>query len=143
MFGRFSSWLFCASRLHSSHSLHHSAANLPSDCINLGQGYMNFAPPKWIVDSAETALRSVAGNHYSHPRGRIRLREALKKFYDPLFGRDMDVNSEILVTSGANEGTYAIVNSTAIFIHKYHRSILCLHCLSGTWRRSNHVRAVL
>ncbi|KAF8351323.1 1-aminocyclopropane-1-carboxylate synthase 1 [Amanita rubescens] len=85
-----------------------NAANLPSDCINLGQGYMNFAPPKWIVDSAETALRGVGENHYAHPRGRLRLRQALKNFYDPLFCRDMDINSEILVTSGANEGQYSV-----------------------------------
>lgn len=65
---------------------------------------MNFAPPKWVTDAAEQALNSVAPNHYSHPRGRIRLREAIKAFYDPLFNRNLDVESEILVTSGANEG---------------------------------------
>jgi kynurenine aminotransferase len=81
-----------------------SAANLPADCINLGQGYMNFAPPKWITQAAEQALNTVAPNHYSHPRGRIRLREAIKSFYEPLFGRSLDVESEIIVTSGANEG---------------------------------------
>ncbi|KAF8640030.1 hypothetical protein AX17_001272 [Amanita inopinata Kibby_2008] len=85
-----------------------NVANLPSNCINLGQGYMNFAPPRWIVDSAEKALRGVAENHYSHPRGRIRLREAIKNFYGPSYGRELDVESEILVTSGANEGQYSV-----------------------------------
>jgi hypothetical protein len=66
---------------------------------------MNFSPPRWVTEAAEEALRSVAANHYSHPKGRIRLREALKTFYDPLFNRELDVDSEILVTSGANEGT--------------------------------------
>ncbi|THH12218.1 hypothetical protein EW145_g149 [Phellinidium pouzarii] len=88
-----------------------SAANLPADCINLGQGYMNFSPPQWAKDAANEALSSVSGNHYSHPRGRIRLREALKKHYDPLFGRDLDVESEILVTSGANEGLYSVLTA--------------------------------
>ncbi|TFK76029.1 PLP-dependent transferase [Pluteus cervinus] len=77
-----------------------NAANLPADCINLGQGYMNFAPPKWVTQGAEEALQSVAPNHYSHPKGRIRLREALSNFYSPRFGRKLDVDSEILVTSG-------------------------------------------
>ena len=81
-----------------------SAANLPSDCINLGQGYMNFPPPRWVIEAADGALNTVTANHYSHPKGRIRLRQAIKKHYDPLFGRDLDVESEILVTSGANEG---------------------------------------
>ncbi|KAG6840438.1 hypothetical protein C0991_006703 [Blastosporella zonata] len=82
--------------------------NLPDDCINLGQGYMNFPPPKWVTDAADAALKTVTPNHYSHPKGRMRLREAIKKFYDPLFGRDIDVESQILVTSGANEGQYSV-----------------------------------
>jgi len=85
-----------------------SAVNLPADCINLGQGYMNFAPPKWVTEAAEVALRDVTPNHYSHPRGRIRLREAIKSFYGPQFQRELDVESEILVTSGANEGQYSV-----------------------------------
>ncbi|KIM46040.1 hypothetical protein M413DRAFT_441102 [Hebeloma cylindrosporum] len=85
-----------------------SAVNLPADCINLGQGYMNFAPPKWVTEAAEVALHDVAPNHYSHPRGRIRLREAIKSFYGPQFNRELDVESEILVTSGANEGQYSV-----------------------------------
>ncbi|KAF9451640.1 PLP-dependent transferase [Macrolepiota fuliginosa MF-IS2] len=85
-----------------------NVANLPADCINLGQGYMNFSPPKWITEAATEALNTVAPNHYSHPRGRIRLRDALKTFYEPLFGRSLDVESEILVTSGANEGQYSV-----------------------------------
>ena len=81
-----------------------SAANLPPDCINLGQGYMNFAPPKWVTDAADEALAAVASNHYSHPKGRLRLRQAIKNFYEPSFNRSLDVETEILVTSGANEG---------------------------------------
>jgi kynurenine aminotransferase len=82
-----------------------SAANLPSDCINLGQGYMNFAPPKWITAAAEEALNTVGPNHYSHPKGRPRLRQAVKQFYGSQFNRDLDIESNILISSGANEGT--------------------------------------
>jgi len=85
-----------------------SAVNLPQDCINLGQGYMNFAPPKWVREAAEEALNTVSSNHYSHPKGRIRLREAIKSFYSPRFNRDLNVETEILVTSGANEGQYSV-----------------------------------
>lgn len=84
-----------------------SAANLPADCINLGQGYMNFPPPQWVRDAATEALNNVASNHYSHPKGRIRLREAIRDYYSPQFphlGRPLDVENEILVSSGANEG---------------------------------------
>ncbi|KAG6880441.1 hypothetical protein C0992_000043 [Termitomyces sp. T32_za158] len=72
---------------------------------------MNFAPPQWITEAAESALKTVAPNHYSHPKGRIRLREAIKSFYEPHFGRTIDVDSEILVTSGANEGMYSVLTA--------------------------------
>lgn len=65
---------------------------------------MNFSPPEWVRKSAEEALRTTAANHYSHPRGRLRLREAIKSRYSTSLKRDLDVESEILVTSGANEG---------------------------------------
>ena len=67
---------------------------------------MNFGPPKWITAAAEEALNTVGPNHYAHPKGRLRLRQAIKQFYGPQFNRDLDINSEILVTSGANEGKY-------------------------------------
>lgn len=85
-----------------------NAANLPADCLNLGQGYMNFAPPTWVKEAAEEALNHVAPNHYSHPKGRMRLREAIRDVYGPQLGRNLDVESEILVTSGANEGQYSV-----------------------------------
>jgi kynurenine aminotransferase len=66
---------------------------------------MNFAPPKWVTVAAEEALNTVGPNHYSHPKGRPRLRNAIKQFYGSQFNRDLNVDSEILVTSGANEGT--------------------------------------
>lgn len=86
----------------------YNAANLPPDCINLGQGYMNFPPPKWVKEAANQALEITAANHYSHPKGRIRLRQAIKKRYDKVLKRDLDVETEILVTSGANEGQYSV-----------------------------------
>ncbi|KAI0091938.1 pyridoxal phosphate-dependent transferase [Irpex rosettiformis] len=90
-----------------------NAANLPADCINLGQGYMNFSPPQWIKGAASEALATVAANHYSHPRGRPRLRQAIAKVFGPQFklGRDLDIESEILVTSGANEGQYSVLTA--------------------------------
>lgn len=70
---------------------------------------MNFPPPKWVTDAADDALRSLLPNHYSHPKGRIRLRNAIKNFYEKSFNRDLDVETEILVTSGANQGSSTLV----------------------------------
>ncbi|KAI0303872.1 1-aminocyclopropane-1-carboxylate synthase 1 [Russula brevipes] len=94
-----------------------NAANLPSDCLNLGQGYMNFAPPKWITIAAEAALNTVGPNHYSHPKGRPRLRQAIKQFYGSQFNRDINIDSEILITSGANEGKWQYSVFTAFLEH--------------------------
>jgi kynurenine aminotransferase len=52
---------------------------------------------------------NVMSNHYSHPRGRPRLLQALSKHYSPSFenlvkeGREIAMD-EILVTAGANGG---------------------------------------
>ena len=97
---------------------------------------MNFAPPKWITVAAEEALNTVGPNHYSHPRGRPRLRNAIKNFYGSQFNRDLNVDSEILITSGANEGKFY----SASFWHQPYspammcRPILCLHGFLGLWR---------
>lgn len=42
--------------------------------------------------------------YYSHPRGRARLRNALAASYSQQFERQLDPETEILVTAGANEG---------------------------------------
>jgi len=60
-----------------------------------------------VPEAAEEALNTVGANHYSHPKGRPRLRQAIKNHFSPDFGRELNVETEILVTSGANEGTYA------------------------------------
>lgn len=76
-------------------------------------GFMNWAPPSFIQEANRKALQSVEANHYSIPRGRIRLRNALSEYMSPSFklegGRKLDVNSEILVTAGANEGMFGMM----------------------------------
>ncbi|AAW40632.1 aminotransferase, putative [Cryptococcus deneoformans JEC21] len=92
-------------------------ANVPADCINLGQGFMNWAPPDWIrAESHESMDHDIMSNHYSHPRGRPRLLKAISKHYSPQFenivarGKDL-TNEEILVTSGANCGMFAALTA--------------------------------
>lgn len=105
---------------------------------------MNFAPPQWVTEAANEALSTVAANHYSHPRGRVRLREAIKNYYDPLLGRSLDINSEIVVSSGANEGEELCGPGEPQDVTSLNsRPILGLHGLLEPWRRGHHVRAVL
>lgn len=61
-------------------------------------------PPQFIVDAAIDALGTVEGNQYSPTRGRPRLRKALAKAYSAWLEKDIDWETEVTVTSGANEG---------------------------------------
>lgn len=70
---------------------------------------MNFSPPDFILKAAQESLLKVENNHYSHPKGRIRLRNALSKAYGPFFNRSLDPESEVIVTAGANEGMFSIL----------------------------------
>jgi len=88
-------------------------ANVPPDTINLGQGFMNWSPPKWMMDGLHESMTSdMMVNHYCHPRGRPRLINALKKHFSPRFenivkeGRELK-DTEIMAAAGANGGTYA------------------------------------
>ncbi|GAA5829172.1 hypothetical protein JCM11251_004149 [Rhodosporidiobolus azoricus] len=85
------------------------AGHVPKDSLNLGQGFMNWSPPSFVQEAHSEALKSVAPNHYQLPRGSGRLRNALSKYLSPGFGlgRELDPQTEIQVTAGANEGMYA------------------------------------
>ncbi|GAA97793.1 uncharacterized protein L969DRAFT_52903 [Mixia osmundae IAM 14324] len=84
---------------------------VPKESINLGQGFMNWAPPKYVRQAFDDALETVEPNHYSIPRGRIRLRQALAETYGTSLGFQdggkLDPNTDILVTAGANGAIYA------------------------------------
>lgn len=69
---------------------------------------MSWAPPPFIQQAHNDALAAVAPNHYQLPRGNARLRKALSKYLSPSYklGRELDPNTEIQVTAGANEGAF-------------------------------------
>jgi kynurenine aminotransferase len=77
-----------------------SHGNFWQDSINLGQGFMNWGPrrhpppeywknsllrrglsAKYVQEAAQEAISNVDANHYSVPKGRLRLRSALAKHY--------------------------------------------------------------
>ncbi|KAI0235629.1 arylformamidase, partial [Massospora cicadina] len=73
--------------------------------INLGQGFMGFPAPGFVKQAlVDATLNDV--NQYAPVRGLPRLCKALSKSYSPLFGRELDPDANILVTTGANEGIY-------------------------------------
>ena len=63
-----------------------------------------YNPPQFIIDAAKGALDRVECNQYSPTKGRPRLKKAIADAYTPFFGRKLDPETEVTITTGANEG---------------------------------------
>ena len=72
--------------------------------VNMGQGFFGYNPPKFVLDAAKAALDQVDCNQYSPTKGRPRLKKAIANAYSPFFGRELDPDKEVTITTGANEG---------------------------------------
>lgn len=66
--------------------------------------YSGYNPPKFIIDAAKDALDSVESNQYAPTKGNPRLRKAIADAYSPFFGKTIDPETEVAITTGANEG---------------------------------------
>ncbi|ERF74234.1 hypothetical protein EPUS_03424 [Endocarpon pusillum Z07020] len=65
---------------------------------------IGYNPPQFVLDAAKSALDRVECNQYSPTKGRPRLKKAIADAYSPFFGRKLDPESEVTITTGANEG---------------------------------------
>ncbi|KAI5299271.1 v-type proton ATPase 16 kDa proteolipid subunit 2, partial [Ascosphaera pollenicola] len=63
-----------------------------------------YNPPKFIIDAAKDALDTVESNQYAPTKGNLRLRKAIADAYSPFFGKSIDPETEVAITTGANEG---------------------------------------
>ncbi|KAF8454546.1 kynurenine aminotransferase [Terfezia claveryi] len=85
-------------------TVNEAAASCSTPVINLGQGFFGYNPPPFVVQAAKEALDRVECNQYSPTQGRLRLRKALSGAYSPYFERTLNPDTEIVITTGANEG---------------------------------------
>jgi kynurenine aminotransferase len=74
----------------------------------MGQGFFGYNPPQFILDAAKSVLDRVECNQYSPTRGRPALLKSLANAYSPFYGRTLDPNTEVVVTTGANEGMLSV-----------------------------------
>ncbi|OMP84633.1 putative aminotransferase [Diplodia seriata] len=82
-----------------------AAAQTPvTPVVNMGQGFFGYNPPQFVLDAAKHALDRVECNQYSPTKGRPRLKKALADAYSPFFGKTLNPETEITITTGANEG---------------------------------------
>ncbi len=70
----------------------------------MGQGFYGYNPPQFVLDAAKQVLDRVDCNQYSPTKGRPRLRKAIADAYSPFWGRQLDPDKEVTITTGANEG---------------------------------------
>ncbi|TFB01702.1 hypothetical protein CCMA1212_006411 [Trichoderma ghanense] len=81
-----------------------AAATEKQPVVNMGQGFFGYNPPQFLIDAAKSAVERVDCNQYAPPKGRLRLRQAVSNAYSPFWGRKLDPETEIAITTGANEG---------------------------------------
>ncbi|KAJ5504324.1 hypothetical protein N7463_007198 [Penicillium fimorum] len=81
-----------------------AAASPVQPIVNMGQGFFGYNPPKFALDAAKDALDRVECNQYSPTKGRPRLRQAIADAYSPLYGKKLNPETEVSITTGANEG---------------------------------------
>ena len=86
--------------------------SLQYGAVNLSKGFPDFDPPKEILD--RLAEVSHSGPHqYAITWGAQNFREALAKKQSRLIGRNIDPNSEIVVTCGSTEAMMAAMMTVA------------------------------
>lgn len=83
---------------------------LDNDAINLSQGFPSFNPPPGLIERIEYYLRHGA-NQYAPMTGVPALRQAIAEKTARLQGRQLDVDTEITVCSGATEGLFSAIQA--------------------------------
>ena len=79
---------------------------LEHKAVNLGQGFPDFEPPQPLRDALARAMDE-GRNQYAPMHGTAGLREQIALKTERLYGRKVDVDREITVTSGATEALFA------------------------------------
>jgi methionine aminotransferase len=78
--------------------------------INLSQGFPDFSPPPRLVELVTHHMQSGV-NQYAPMPGWVPLRIAIAAKVLDLYGRRVDAESEVTVTSGATEAIFAVVQA--------------------------------
>ena len=76
--------------------------------VNLGQGFPDFEPPPPLRESLNRAMNE-GRNQYAPMHGIAALREQIALKTEKLYGRKVDVDTDITVTSGATEALFSAI----------------------------------
>ncbi len=78
------------------------------DAVNLGQGFPDFDGPQALRDALTKAMNG-GRNQYAPMTGWPALREQIARKSEALYGRKVDADTEVTVTSGATEALFAAI----------------------------------
>jgi methionine aminotransferase len=81
---------------------------LQHQAVNLGQGFPDFEPPQLLRDALARAMNE-GRNQYAPMHGTAALREQIVLKTQQLYGRKLNVDTDITVTSGATEAIFAAI----------------------------------
>ncbi|MDC8015105.1 pyridoxal phosphate-dependent aminotransferase [Tahibacter soli] len=81
---------------------------LQHDAVNLGQGFPDFDGPQSLRDALAAAMNS-GKNQYAPMTGVPKLREQIAVKTERLYGRKVNADAEVTVTSGATEAIFAAI----------------------------------
>mmetsp|Transcript_32027 Transcript_32027/g.48703 ORF Transcript_32027/g.48703 Transcript_32027/m.48703 type:complete len:514 (+) Transcript_32027:176-1717(+) len=73
---------------------------------NLGQGFPDWSPPQFAIDSLVEATKSPEIHQYTRPAGHPKLVKELAKRYSIHLDRDVDPINEVAVTVGASQALF-------------------------------------
>lgn len=75
--------------------------------INLSQGFPDFDPPQALLTALADMAKGGEQHQYSITFGSENLRNCIAKKYSPIFGYEIDPETEIVVTCGSTEAMMA------------------------------------
>ncbi|GGD54730.1 pyridoxal phosphate-dependent aminotransferase [Pseudoxanthomonas indica] len=78
--------------------------------VNLGQGFPDFAVPQRLIDELDRAMRA-GHNQYAPMTGVPVLRQAIADKQLRCYGRQVNVDTEITITSGATEALFNAIHA--------------------------------
>lgn len=80
------------------------------NAVNLGQGFPDFAGPDFVKDAAKRAIDADL-NQYAISHGAARLRQVVAADWQERYGRAVDPDAEVTVTSGATEAIFDLIQA--------------------------------
>jgi len=86
---------------------------LEHGAINLSQGFPDFSPPAMLLDRVNHYLRS-GHNQYAPMSGTPALREAVARKISLSYGKDVNAETDITITSGATTALFCAIEA---FVH--------------------------